>query len=162
MSDVLTTVSPSIVRRTIGVGVLFALGLLLLWLGLTRPQDVFAWRIAVIAIGFGALWLAEKMRRATSGRLELREDGIFDQTGRLVAGIDDIVSIERGMLAFKPSNGFMVHLKTRHKRVWAPGLWWRLGKRVGIGGVTSASETKAMAEMLAALQQQRSAADKSD
>jgi hypothetical protein len=39
------------------------------------------------------------------------------------------------------------------QRLWAPGLYWRNGTFLGIGGVLSAGETKAMAEILTALVQ---------
>jgi hypothetical protein len=44
----------------------------------------------------------------------------------------------------------MIRLKTPASRVWAPGLWWRFGKRVGVGGVTPAGQGKAMADVIAA------------
>jgi hypothetical protein len=56
--------------------------------------------------------------------------------------------VERGAFAFKPSNGFLVRLDKPLGRGWAPGLWWRLGRLLGVGGVTSASQSKAMAEIL--------------
>jgi hypothetical protein len=49
----------------------------------------------------------------------------------------------------KPSNGFTVVMETKQPRAWAPGLWWRVGRRVGVGGVTGASQTKFMAEQIA-------------
>ena len=42
----------------------------------------------------------------------------------------------------------MILLKTPGRRVWRPGLWWRLGRRVAIGGVTAASQTKPLADIL--------------
>ena len=32
---------------------------------------------------------------------------------------------------------------------WQPGLWWRLGNRIGVGGMTPGSQAKAMAEIIA-------------
>jgi hypothetical protein len=46
----------------------------------------------------------------------------------------------------------MVIAKTRGAgRRWQPGLWWRLGKRVGVGGVAPGHQTKAMAQIIEAL-----------
>jgi hypothetical protein len=45
----------------------------------------------------------------------------------------------------------MLRLSDKAPRAWYPGLWWRMGRRVGIGGVTSAAQTKAMAEIIAAM-----------
>jgi hypothetical protein len=63
--------------------------------------------------------------------------------------MDGIRSVERGAFAFKPSHGFTLVMKEKQPRAWAPGLWWRLGRRVGVGGVTSAGQTKFMAEQIA-------------
>lgn len=71
------------------------------------------------------------------------------RTGRPLALMEDIQEIERGMFALKPSNGFVVRLKTKAAPAWAPGLWWRTGRRLGVGGVTSAGAAKAMADLLA-------------
>ncbi|MEJ6609340.1 MAG: hypothetical protein QNL63_06380, partial [Paracoccaceae bacterium] len=68
----------------------------------------------------------------------------------VIAYVDQIVSIDRGMLAFKPSNGFIFKVKTAQPRAWNPGLWWRFGRRVGVGGVTPGSSTKMMADIIAA------------
>ena len=49
----------------------------------------------------------------------------------------------------------MLKTRTPGPRVWRPGIWWRIGRRVGIGGVMPGHQTKAMAEILAALQAER-------
>ena len=91
------------------------------------------------------------MRRATSSSIELRRDGLYDQDGTLIARIDNIKRMDRGILAFKPSNGFILLLTEPMPRAWRPGLWWRFGRRVGVGGVTSAGMTKGMSEILSTL-----------
>ena len=65
------------------------------------------------------------------------------------ARMDEIDRVERGAFAFKPSNGFLVHLKKPGHRAWQPGLWWRMGRKLGIGGVTPAGQAKFMADMIA-------------
>ncbi|MCP4820329.1 MAG: hypothetical protein GY883_14140, partial [Shimia sp.] len=55
------------------------------------------------------------------------------------------------MFDMKPSNGFAIKLKQSRGRRWQPGLWWSLGRRVGIGGVTPGAHSKEMAQMLEAL-----------
>jgi hypothetical protein len=59
-----------------------------------------------------------------------------------------MVSVARGALAFKPSNGFPVTLRARGPFVWEPGLWWRIGRRVGVGGVTPGTPARFMAERM--------------
>jgi hypothetical protein len=34
---------------------------------------------------------------------------------------------------------------------WVPGLWWRIGKRVGVGGVTPSQPARYMAEVMSAM-----------
>jgi len=81
--------------------------------------------------------------------LVLSETELKDTAGNVLALLSDIEGVDRGMLAFKPSNGFVLRLKTSQPRAWAPGLWWRVFKRVGVGGVTPSGPTKFMAEQIA-------------
>ena len=97
------------------------------------------------------IWAADVMRRATAHSLELTESVLRSTDGRILAEISDVKSIDRGLFAFKPSNGFLVTLRKPKARAWAPGLWWRVGRRVGVGGVTDAGQTKFLAEILTAM-----------
>ncbi|MGB8624087.1 MAG: hypothetical protein WCD16_14855 [Paracoccaceae bacterium] len=155
MPEVLATVSASLPRRVFGLGVLLLLGGMVLYIGLARHHEVLGWQLFLMVFGVAVLWLAERMRRATALRVDLTRTGLFDSAGRELVRIEDIAGIERGTFAIKPSHGFVVRLKAAGPRAWAPGLWWRLGRRVGIGGVTPASQTKFMAEMLAGLLAER-------
>ncbi|SFP71742.1 hypothetical protein [Tranquillimonas alkanivorans] len=150
MSDVLARLRPSAPRRVFGTGVLALLGVLLAWLALTT-DPAMGWRIALLAISAAALWLAVRLWQATAGAVELTAEGLRDTDGTPIAPLAAIEGLDRGAFAFKPSNGFLVRLDTPGPRAWAPGLWWRLGRRVGIGGVTSASEAKFMAELLSGM-----------
>ncbi|WP_372885659.1 hypothetical protein [Shimia sp.] len=158
-NDILATVRASGPRRWLGVGVLSLLGAILLYLGLTMPSGALHWQLFLIVLGAAALWVAEKTRRATERVVELTAEGLRDNGGEVIAALDQITRIERGMFAMKPSNGFLVRLKTPVGRRWLPGLWWRLGRRVGIGGVTPGAETKVMAQMLEAMIAERAAQD---
>jgi hypothetical protein len=66
----------------------------------------------------------------------------------MIVPIDQIRSVERGVFAFKPSNGFTIRLKSKAPAAWQPGLWWRAGRSVGVGGVTSSTPAKFMAEQI--------------
>lgn len=157
MSDpeVLARITPSGPRRFFGIAVLAVLGGLLIYLSLVLPQVSLAWRAFLLGLGAVVVFVAEQMRRATELTLELTEEELRETSGRVLARLDDVTGIERGMFAFKPSNGFTLRTRARQGRVWAPGLWWRIGRRIGVGGVTSASEAKAMAETITALLVQR-------
>ncbi len=151
MDEVLAAVDPSVIRRYFGVGVLAILGAVLVYIAFARPPEAFVWRVFLIGLGAVILWGAETMRKATGVSLILTRETLSTSDGRVLARVEDIASVDRSFFAFKPSNGFLVTLKSRQERAWVPGLWWRFGKRVGVGGVTSARQTRFMAEILTAL-----------
>lgn len=147
---ILSQIEASAPRRVFGIATLLTMGALLIYLGLTLPADLLG-RVFLLAVGGVALWASDGMRRATNSVVELREDGIYDGDGTLIAALSNIKSLDRGVFAFKPSTGFILRLTDPMPRVWRPGLWWRYGRRVGVGGVTAAHQAKAMAEIISAL-----------
>lgn len=144
---VFATVTASPVRRLFAYSMLIVLGGLLIYLALVQNPGVI-WLILLIALGISVLVLAERLRQATRMQVELTVDGLRDSAGNILAPFDEIASVERGAFALKPSNGFTLVLKTRQPRAWAPGLYWRFGRRVGVGGVTAAGASKFMAEQI--------------
>lgn len=147
-NGIYATVQASALRRIFGFGVLLALGGLVIYTALVRPPSII-WFVFMLAFGGAMLWLAESMRRATLLVIELTETEIRTSNGDVLARMDEILAVDRGAFAFKPSNGFTLKLKNPKPRAWAPGLWWRFGRRVGVGGVTSAGQSKFMAEQIA-------------
>lgn len=141
-------VEASQVRRFFAVGVLYILGVLVIYAALAKPPAAL-WLVFMLGLGGLTLWLAERLRRATVNVIELTEHDVRDSSGRVLATMDEITGVERGAFAFKPSNGFTLIVKGRKPRAWVPGLWWRIGNRVGVGGVTSAAQAKFMAEQIA-------------
>lgn len=152
--EVLAVVEASAPRRWMGVGMLVAVGLLLIYVALATPPAP-GWQLFLIVTGGLALWLAQRLYQATLHRIELTEHELRSSTGEVIARVEDVEAMDRGVFAFKPSNGFLVRTREPGERAWAPGLWWRVGRRVGIGGVVAASQTKFMSEVLAALIAQR-------
>ncbi|GGH20659.1 hypothetical protein SAMN05444007_101434 [Cribrihabitans marinus] len=152
--EVLAVVSASAPRRWIGIGMLAGVALIVLYVAIAEPPQP-GWQLFLVVMGAAALWVARRMAQATTHRIELTRAGLRSSTGEWIARLEEIAAMDRGMFAFKPSNGFLVRLKNPGSRAWQPGLWWRLGRRVGIGGVTPASQTKAMADILAALLAER-------
>ena len=147
-NGVYATVQASALRRVFAFGVLLALGGLVIYTALVRPPAV-PWFIFMMAFGAAMLWLAENMRRCTMLVIELTDREIRTSNGEVLAHMGEIFAVDRGAFAFKPSNGFTLKLKNPKPRAWAPGLWWRFGRRVGVGGVTSAGQSKFMAEQIA-------------
>jgi hypothetical protein len=148
MSDVIAIIHPSAPRRAVGSGLLAVLGLLLIYLALWEPPADLVWVVFLLVLGGGAIALAFRLWKASEVPLELTREELRERGGRRLALVADIREVTRGPFAFKPSNGFLLTLKVPGPRVWAPGLWWRLGRRVGIGGVTSGQEAKNMADIL--------------
>ena len=135
-------------RRVFAVTVIYLLGVLFLWIAFARPPAL-GWAVVLVLLGAGSLTLAEMLRRSTQLVLQLTLDGLQDTSGTMLARWEDMDRIERGAFALKPSNGFSVVLKEKQRRAWAPGLWWRIGRRVGVGGVTPQRAARFMAEQMA-------------
>jgi len=143
-------------RRGFAYAVLAGFGAFLIGLALWQPPAA-GWLVVLVGMGAGSIYLAERLRRATELALVLTEAGLADSAGRLIAPLDQIGSVSRGTFAMKPSNGFTLVMKRRVARGWAPGLWWSLGNRIGVGGVTAAAPAKLMAEQIAAMIARREA-----
>lgn len=158
MTDLKTTdlnVTPSKMRRGAAVGMLVVLGVLLLRVALGPEGLGGGWMLMLLAMAAAVFWVAWRLWQATERRLVLTEEALVEEAPdgtreRELCRLDEIVRVERGTFAFKPSNGFVIRLKAPATRVWAPGLWWRFGKRIGVGGVTPAGQGKAMADVIAA------------
>ena len=145
---VIVRLEASAPRRWFAVATLGILGLLLLYLALAQPPAP-GWQAFLIVLGALALWLTQLLYRATAQAIELRPEGLFSSDGMALAEMEEISHVDRCLFAFKPSNGFVVTLRHKQPRGWAPGLWWRFGKRLGIGGVTPSGPAKFMAEQIA-------------
>lgn len=146
--DVIATLQASLLRRMFAYGTVFVLGALVVMLAFVQPPAL-GWQLFLLAFGGATLLVAERLRRATLLGLVLTEDELRDTGGQVLARLDNIASVDRGAFAFKPSNGFILRLAEPAPRTWAPGLWWRYGRRVGVGGVTPAGPAKYMAEQIA-------------
>lgn len=146
---VLAELHPSAPRRLLGVAILAALGLSMLWMVLTAPTLGFGWRIFVLLGAALSIWLAVRMWQTTGGPgLVLTRTVLRDDRGHVIARVEDMLSVDRTVFAFKPAGGFTVVTRTPGARGWAPGLWWRLGRRIGVGGITHKHEGRYMADIL--------------
>lgn len=153
-TEILATVKASGGRRFLGIGLLAILGVLVIYVAIVTPPS-FGWRVFLIVLGVIALMVADAMRRSTAHVLELTRTELRDSGGVVIADVSEITGIDRGAFAFKPSNGFLLKLKSPRPRSWRPGLWWRFGRRVGVGGMTPGRQTKYMAEIIAVMLAER-------
>jgi hypothetical protein len=138
-------------RRLVAAGMLGTLGTLLVYVAAAHPPQGVGWALFVMACGAVALFLAIRLWQASGVALELTATELREAGGRRLARLSEVRSVNRGTFAVKPSNGFLLVLERPAPAVWAPGLWWRIGRRVGVGGVTGRQAGRAMADAIAAL-----------
>ena len=141
--------SPS--RRVFALVTQAGLGLLLLWVALAHPPQAPAWGVGLLALGAGVLWLTIRAWRGSAQAIVLDAGGLRREDGTPIAPIGNLVAVDRALFAMKPSNGFVARLDAPMAGAWVPGLYWRIGRRVGIGGITGGAETKLMADTLAVM-----------
>ena len=135
------------------MGILSAvlLGTVLAWLA-SFPQPSILWQFAFLAAAVWVLWGAYRMYEATSERILLTREALVTGSGEVLARVENVAKVDRGVFAFKPSNGFLVRLKEPEgPSAWRPGLWWRRGTFLGVGGVVPGGQSRAMAEILTAI-----------
>ncbi|WP_205965508.1 hypothetical protein [Pseudorhodobacter turbinis] len=146
--SVLARLTPSLPRRVAGVVTQGAFGALLIGVAMDISRDQMVLRIAVLAAGVLLIYGAYRMWAATRIGLILTQTALRDSNGRLLAEVANIREVSRGAFAFKPTHGFSLILTKGMGGAWAPGLWWRVGSRLGVGGVTPAQPGRYMAEAI--------------
>lgn len=144
-------------RRWLGISMLYGLGVLLIGLAVLRPPEIFGWIVFLLASGALALWSGEKMRQATAHGLRLTREALWETGGHKIIALDDVVDVDRGVFAFKPSNGFLLKARVPMARAWRPGLYWVVGRRLGVGGLTSRAQGKLMADTITMILAERRA-----
>lgn len=126
------------------------LGVLLVWLGFAATGAGFILQAGLVLFGALVLAMLPRFYRSGSKTLALTPQGLVDSDGLVICEIANIASVERGTFAFRPSNGFLIRLRISGPLAWEPGMWWRIGTRLGVGGILNASQTKLMADLLSA------------
>ena len=141
-------VVPSMPRRVLGVGLLFCIAVIFFYFAIyeLRMSGIFAY--VNLTIGSVQFWAAYKVYVATNESLVFNDGKITSTDGTLVADVENIAKIDRSMFAFKPTNGLLIILRKPMPASWRPGLWWRCGRFVGIGGCTPKHHGKQFAEEL--------------
>lgn len=138
------------VRHLFAVVMFAVLAVLLLGLA----SEVFAARPAsggfFVLLGLFSAYAALVVWRSKGTELILTPTELCSSSGQVLCSIDEIAAVERSVFAFKPSGGFLLRLKESRGRGWVPGVWWRLGKSIGVGGVTIAPQARAMADLISA------------
>jgi hypothetical protein len=161
MDTPLATLRPSAPRLWFAAACLAAFAALLLWIVLVQPPASLGWRgfllLAAILVG----WSGLRLFRNAGRTLILTEDALIDTVSGPVCRIADIERVNTGAFALKPARGFAIDLAQPGDRAWVPGLWWRIGRNVGVGGMTGTVDTRMMAERIDAMVTDRKAARQS-
>lgn len=148
--EIIALITPSPLRRGIAVFFLAGLAGFLVLLAFRTLGGPFLSLFFLLSMAGLATWMAVRLWQATATRLELTSEQLQSGSGEVLCRLDEIKSIDRGVFAFKPANGFVLRLKKRGRpRHWSPGLWWRMGRHIGVGGVTSSLEGRHMGELIA-------------
>ena len=84
--EVLATVKASSGRRLIGLTSLSALGVFLAYIAFTSSPGL-GWQIFLLACGGAAIWMADRMRRATASVIELTPTELRDGDGTVIARV---------------------------------------------------------------------------
>lgn len=155
MSDKIVRLEVTPGRRWISAAVLTLIGTSLIYFSISSPPATAFGRFALPALGILVLWQVFIALRSTAQSLILTDEGIQIEGGELLFSLDNVVNVPRGILALKPSNGFSVTLKRPVKWRWAPGLYWCVGRHVGIGGSVSSAQAKYMADTLVVMLAER-------
>jgi hypothetical protein len=146
--EVLVTVTPRPIRRVLATGASGLLGAILIYVAAAFPPVDPLWLVFLVAAGALCLWWSWRVWQATGVRLELTRTELREAGGRQLCRVDNVDRVDGSAFAFKPAAGFLIHLREPRPRASAPGLWWRAGRRVAVGGVTARGEGKAVAELL--------------
>jgi hypothetical protein len=147
-------------RRVIGAVAQVALAGVLVSLAISFPREQMGMRIALLLLGGLMAYAAFATWRATETAMILTKTTLRDGQGRVLADLANVREVARGPFALKPSHGFSLILFKSPGFAWVPGLWWRIGTRVGVGGVTPSQPARFMAETIAGLVSARDAQTK--
>jgi hypothetical protein len=157
MSQEIARLEASPVRRWFGILVIGAVGLGVIYVAFATPPASPLAKFVMPLLGAALVYQAYRNLQATQQALVLTEDGLWIEGGAQLFSLDNVQSVSRTAFAMKPSNGFSVKLNTPVPFGWSPGVYWCVGRSVGIGGATDPAQAKAMAEALSILLANRQA-----
>ncbi|MEM9717205.1 MAG: hypothetical protein AAF826_11880 [Pseudomonadota bacterium] len=143
--DLITLVaSVSPARKFFGV---FSLSVPTVLFAALLVQGAFNTPIAII-IGIGLMvafaWAAWRMFSAPNFGIVFDGTLLATEDGENLAHVDDIATVQNGLFALRPTNGFMLVLKEPGKRTTRPGVVWQQGRSLGIGGILQSEPAKAI------------------
>ncbi|MEX2517932.1 MAG: hypothetical protein WD969_01215 [Paracoccaceae bacterium] len=127
---------------------LFGLATLCAFIGFTAGGESLATAVVMGGSGIGLLLLGRALFLTDASIVSFDGARLADDSGRVLCTLEEIAQVERGFALFKPSSGFVLTLKAPRERGWSPGLWWRYGRRIGVGGATPSRAGRHMADTI--------------
>ena len=146
-AEILAKLDVAPARRWVAIFVIAGLSILMIALA-AEPSTKLTSKLIFAMVGALVGWGALRLHAATRHSVILTETELVTTSGEVLCQVEDIIRVERGAFAFKPSGGFTLKLARKAPAGWAPGLWWKFKRTVGIGGVTNAGAAKAMADII--------------
>lgn len=146
--DVILKIHVGGFRRMVSITAIIGLGAILVWFGLSAETAGALGKTIFVVCGLAMLALARSYYAATSVGLELTNDELRDTQGRVLCALQDVEIVDRSIFGFKPSNGVSLRLAQPGPVTWQLGLWWQVGRRIGIGGSTAPAQNKAFADAI--------------
>lgn len=155
MSNIILKIQPNLGRRIFSILLLCICAAVIMNIAFSDTMHSMPLKFILIGFGVAFLWQAQASFRFANAALILKHDGIYDDQDNLICDLSNIALVDRGWFSFKPSNGFLLRLHAPQSRKWSPGLYWCIGRRLGIGGALSPAQTKAMSDKLILLMQEK-------
>lgn len=140
---------PETMRWTLLIG-LFGLAAICGAIAYASIGESFATVVMMAGAGLALLVLGRALFFTEATKVVFDGARLIDDSGHVLCTLEDIDRVERGFALFKPSSGFVLTLKVPGARGWSPGLWWRYGRRIGVGGATPGRAGRYMADAITA------------
>lgn len=147
-------IQASVSRRLFSVLLLSLSAAVMIYFAFTDPAQSVVLRLVLLSLAGVFLWQVQANLRFPNAALILKRDGLYDDQGEIICSLSNIALIDRGWFSIKPSNGFLLRLHEKTSVKWLPGVYWRIGKRMGVGGAISPAQTKEFSDKLLLLQQE--------
>ena len=112
--------------------------------GKTTVLDFFLLPIIVIL----AFWFKNFLKKYSKVGFLINEQGLFNLDKSPICKMHEIDRVDASPYTFKSANGFIIILKTKNSFESVPGLYWKVGKRISIGGLVSKNESKFLSGLL--------------
>ncbi len=154
MPNSILKIQPSASRRIFSVLILSLSAGVMIYFAITDPEQSIVLKLILLFLAGIFLWQVQASLRFPNAALILKRDGLYDDQGELICRLSNIALVDRGWFSIKPSNGFLLRLHEKTSIKWLPGVYWRIGKRMGVGGAISPAQTKEFSDKLLLLQQE--------